>query len=216
MVMTLEPPGRTSSSALGVVKGAGVNHCVMSAGSVQARKTFSGGASMMALRMRSRPSRRVVGWVAVVGMGVAPFGVGDSCGRGWRLKAKANHREHRETRGRGARAAAPDHEGSHTGWYVSRGEPVEKVSFYCCPQGQLRADPCRCGLGAVESQESLEAFAEFVGVAAGEIAFEFAVGSLPDGNCLGEQILSPDGEREPAGAPVGGIGSDCPEAAALE
>src|SRR5277367_5262467 len=60
MTITLAPPGNTLSSAEGVVHGNGANHCLSSAGSVHARYTFSRGASMVRVRMRSRPSVVVV------------------------------------------------------------------------------------------------------------------------------------------------------------
>jgi hypothetical protein len=47
MVMELEPPARTSRAAADVVQGSGANHCFRSSTSVQQRKIFSRGASMM-------------------------------------------------------------------------------------------------------------------------------------------------------------------------
>src|SRR3954466_3496964 len=57
IVMQVEPPARTSITALIVLTGGGVNHCVISSGVVQQRYTFSRGA----LRMRVMTSSRSVG-----------------------------------------------------------------------------------------------------------------------------------------------------------
>src|SRR5579862_5981343 len=67
MTMRLAPPGRTSSSARGVVQGAGANHCFSNSGSVHARKAFSRGASMMRVSESSRPVFGVAaaGWADI-------------------------------------------------------------------------------------------------------------------------------------------------------
>src|SRR5262245_32723942 len=54
MTMKFAPPGRTSSSATGVVYGSGANHRLRSSGSVHALYTFSGGASIIRVKTSSR------------------------------------------------------------------------------------------------------------------------------------------------------------------
>src|SRR4051812_12178503 len=54
MVMQLEPPARTSVTALVVLKGGGVNHWVMSSGVVQQRYSFSRDAFSTRLMTSSR------------------------------------------------------------------------------------------------------------------------------------------------------------------
>src|SRR5262245_49219019 len=70
MTIKIAPPGRTSVATTGVVQGRGANHCLSKAGSVHAWNTFSRGASMTRVRMRSRPSVVVV--VLFVAM-LSPF-----------------------------------------------------------------------------------------------------------------------------------------------
>jgi hypothetical protein len=57
MTMRFAPPGLTSSATPEIVQGRGTNHCFISFGSVQARYTFSRGAS----KIRSRTSSRSLG-----------------------------------------------------------------------------------------------------------------------------------------------------------
>src|SRR5689334_869892 len=54
MTTVFAPPTRTSSSACGVVYGAGANHCFSSSASVHARYSFSRGASIRRVSTRSR------------------------------------------------------------------------------------------------------------------------------------------------------------------
>src|SRR3984893_12537996 len=51
--MRLAPPTLSSTSATGVVKGAGANHCFSKGGSVQQRNSFSRGASISRVRTSS-------------------------------------------------------------------------------------------------------------------------------------------------------------------
>src|SRR5512135_1199532 len=59
MTNRLDPPARTSVFTSDVDQGFGANHFLSSSGSVHARHTFSGAASITRVTIRSRPSVEV-------------------------------------------------------------------------------------------------------------------------------------------------------------